>query len=80
MFKFSEISKEEKKDYIAVAIIFPLSIIIGIIIGSNREWFQPAFFSAGYMAGSIIACLTLFTLYNIGSTLMSFRNKNKEKA
>lgn len=63
--QLKNLSKETKLEYIIVAIIFIISIIVGIIVGKNEEWFRPSFFMAGYMGASVITCLLLFTLYRV---------------
>lgn len=75
MLKIRDISKEEKLEYAVVAIIFLISIIIGILIGSNENWFRPAFFSAGYMAGSLLTCIGLFALYRFMNRMIGYVKK-----
>ncbi|MBU9720843.1 MULTISPECIES: hypothetical protein [Bacillaceae] len=65
---FKNLSKET---YIVYS-IFIISIIIGILVGANTEWFRPAFSNAGYMAGSLMSCLLLFSIYQ---TVSYFRER-----
>ncbi|MDQ0257006.1 hypothetical protein J2S74_004451 [Evansella vedderi] len=75
MTKLKEMSKEEKREYIIVFSIFIISIIVGYFVGQNREWFRPSFTAAGYMAGSLMTCMALFSIYRIISFVASFFNK-----
>lgn len=63
--QFNNLSKETKREYVIVAIIFIISIIVGVSVGNNEEWFHPSFFMAGYMAASLITCLLLFAVYRM---------------
>ncbi|MFA9557554.1 hypothetical protein ACERII_09635 [Evansella sp. AB-rgal1] len=77
MFNLNKINKEKKVEYVIVAIIFAISIIVGIAVGSNTEWFRPQFYSGGYMAGSLVTCLALFSIYQFVNFILSFVNKKK---
>ncbi|WP_035186068.1 hypothetical protein [Alteribacter aurantiacus] len=70
MFKFKNVSKEEKVEQIIVAVIFLLSIGAGVFVGGNEEWFRNSHFSAGYMAGSLVTCIVLFSVYQLVSTIL----------
>ncbi|WP_257009804.1 hypothetical protein [Evansella halocellulosilytica] len=63
--KVKNLTKEERRNYIIGFSIIFISIITGIFVGQNGEWFSPANFSAGYMAGSLITALVLFFIYQI---------------
>lgn len=65
MSKLMNLSNEAKKEYAIVAVIYFISITVGILVGNNTEWFQPAFAMAGFMAGSTLTCMLLFTIYNL---------------
>ncbi|WP_096439855.1 hypothetical protein [Alteribacter populi] len=75
MFKFKNVSKEEKTEQIVVGVIFFLSIIAGLFIGNNTNWFTSANFSAGYMAGSLVTGLLLFSVYQIINFILGFPKK-----
>ncbi|MDG5786289.1 hypothetical protein QA612_02220 [Evansella sp. AB-P1] len=68
-------SKEQKTDGIIISTIFIISIVVGIFVGNNTEWFRPAFATAGYMAGSLLTCVLLFSIYRIISFFLSLTNK-----
>lgn len=59
------LSKETRKEYAIVAIIYAISILVGLLVANNTEWFQPAFAMAGFMAGSTLTCMILFTIYKL---------------
>ncbi|MBU9713169.1 hypothetical protein [Evansella tamaricis] len=69
------ILKNITKEHYIVFGIFVVSILVGILVGGNREWFRPAFSNAGYMAGSLMTCLILFSIYHAVS---HFSNKKPE--
>ncbi|UTR09113.1 hypothetical protein MM300_14525 [Evansella sp. LMS18] len=80
MFNLKNLSREQKIEYVIVFSIFAVSIIVGILVGRNEEWFRPAFFSAGYMSGSLITCLLLFSIYRSVSYFLGlFNRKTVEK-
>ncbi|ADU29639.1 hypothetical protein [Evansella cellulosilytica] len=72
---FTNLSKEEKTEYAIVFSIFAISIIVGMVVGQNTEWFRPAFSSAGYMAASLVTCLVLFMIYNVTLFFISLSKK-----
>lgn len=65
-----------KTEYIIVFSLLALSVIIGIIVGMNEEWFVRRNFTAGYMAGSLLSVLILFGVYQIISALLQTFKKN----
>ncbi|MBM7097517.1 hypothetical protein JSY36_17425 [Bacillus sp. H-16] len=78
MFKFKNVTKEEKIEQIIVVVIFLLSIGTGVFVGGNEEWFRNAHFSAGYMAGSLVTCVVLFSIYQLVNVVMGFSKKNAQ--
>jgi len=63
MVTFKEMSKENTIHFIIIASIFILSILTGIFVGLNEELFALRNFTAGYMAGSLLAVIVLFAIY-----------------
>ncbi|MBB5173336.1 hypothetical protein [Texcoconibacillus texcoconensis] len=75
MFTFKNVSIHERNEQIIVIALFVASIIVGLVI-ANTELFSDQSFSAGYMVGSLMACLILFSIYMMIDSL--FLNKNRK--
>ncbi|MGJ9383663.1 hypothetical protein CR203_19905 [Salipaludibacillus neizhouensis] len=75
MIALKQFSKEQKFDFGMNLAIIGLAILIGVIVGMNEEWFLARNFTAGYMAGSLLAALLLFALYR---TIVFFVNLTKK--
>ncbi|UCZ54160.1 hypothetical protein LGQ02_05195 [Bacillus shivajii] len=73
--KVKNLTKDEKKEYIVAFTIIAISIIVGIFVGQNEEWFRPANFSAGYMSGSLLTGVILFSLYRFVDFLIEKMKK-----
>ncbi|TMW70444.1 hypothetical protein [Alteribacter natronophilus] len=72
MFKLKNVTKEEKNEQVTAVIIFLIAIGIGLAAAFTSV--HPNHFSAGYMAGSLLSCLVIYSLYLWISGLL---NKNK---
>jgi uncharacterized ion transporter superfamily protein YfcC len=57
------LNKDQKMEYIIALSLIAVSILAGIIVGMNEEWIDRRNFTAGYMAGSLLAALFLFGIY-----------------
>ncbi|SDZ18797.1 hypothetical protein SAMN05421736_107120 [Evansella caseinilytica] len=74
---FKNLDKSQKLEYSIVFSIFAISIIVGNVIGQNSEWFRSSNSTGGYMAGSLLTCLVLFSVYrSIAFIVHLFRKKS----
>lgn len=63
MIALKKMSKENKFDLIIITSILILSMLVGIFVGLNEEWFDTRDFTAGYMSGSLLTVILLFSIY-----------------
>ncbi|SDO27201.1 hypothetical protein [Alkalicoccus daliensis] len=77
MTALKELSREQRIEYIIMASLLIISVIIGIIVGMNEEWFLRRNFTAGYMAGALLSVILLFGIYRFIDFCISF-TKNKK--
>lgn len=75
-----DMSKSQKIEYIIVFSLLALSVIAGIIVGMNEEWFLRRNFTAGYMAGSLLTVLLLFGMYQTVNFFLNMKNNSKKKS
>ncbi|CAM3977505.1 hypothetical protein [Alkalicoccus chagannorensis] len=63
MSMLKDMTSEQRRDSIITFVLIGIAVVIGIVVGRNEEWFSPANFSAGYMAGSLLSVILLFAVY-----------------
>lgn len=73
----SNLPKDKRNEYMTVAGILSLSVIIGLIVGNTEALVAPRNFTAGYMAGSLTSALVLFSVYHI---ILFLKNKKQPTA
>ncbi|SER76609.1 hypothetical protein [Salipaludibacillus aurantiacus] len=61
--KLKEMSKQERINIIIVFALLGAAVAVGIFVGTNEEWIASRNFTAGYMAGSLLAAVVLFSIY-----------------
>ncbi|WP_280768766.1 hypothetical protein [Salipaludibacillus daqingensis] len=75
MITFKEMSKENRLHLLIISSIITVSILAGIYVGSNEAWFNPRNFTAGYMAGSLLAVIVLFSIYRSVAFFIEKKNE-----
>ncbi|PYZ94006.1 hypothetical protein CR194_00230 [Salipaludibacillus keqinensis] len=79
MVALKEISKQDKLQFIIISSIISVSILSGIFVGLNEDWFISRNFTAGYMAGSLMTVIVLFSIYRSIAFFFEKKNNHNEQ-
>ncbi|WP_147803116.1 hypothetical protein [Alkalicoccus halolimnae] len=80
MLILKDLNKDQKMEYTIALSLIAVSILAGIVVGMNEEWMDRRNFTAGYIAGSLLAALFLFGIYRSIAFIVNAVKKKKNNS